>query len=33
MNEGWRPIEIQIEAVLSEQAPTVSWFLHFCMAA
>ena len=32
MNEGWRPIEIQIEAVLSEQAPTGCFYLYFCMA-
>ena len=32
MNEGWRPIEIQIETVLSEQAPTGCFYLYFCMA-
>ena len=32
MNEGWRPIEMQIEAVLSELAPTGCFYLHFCMA-
>ncbi|ERI68366.1 hypothetical protein HMPREF1548_04106 [Clostridium sp. KLE 1755] len=31
MNEGWRPIEIQIETVLSKQALTGCFYLYFYM--